>query len=188
MVDSPLYACQLVLVVNDTAVLNARSGATPPKPCGFQGSRPCSRCIAYSTSSRDDAEQQHRDGVLGPAHLARVVDPGRAGRSSRSSGRTIGSSHVRCRVNTRAMKPPIAGVTRPTSSRKNRIWNHPLSVMSELLRFQHRQNQIREQREAHQETDGVVEGHLATSLHQSIARGDVADADDEEANRRGGRK
>jgi hypothetical protein len=55
--------------------------------------------------------------------------------------------------------------------------------MSELLWFQNRQDQIREQREAHQETDGVVEGHLATSLHQSIARGDVADGDDEEANR-----
>ena len=27
---------------------------------------------------RDDAEQQHRDGVLGPAHLARLVDAGRS--------------------------------------------------------------------------------------------------------------
>ena len=49
MVDSPPYACQLVLVANETAVLNARSGATAPKPCGFHGSRPCARCMTYST-------------------------------------------------------------------------------------------------------------------------------------------
>ena len=50
MVVSPPYACQFVLVVNDTAVLKASAGATPANPCGFQGSTPCSRCIAYSTS------------------------------------------------------------------------------------------------------------------------------------------
>ena len=45
MVDSPLYACQFVLVVNDAAVLNARSGATAPNPCGLNGSHCCMRCI-----------------------------------------------------------------------------------------------------------------------------------------------
>ena len=50
MVVSPPYACQFVLVVNDTAVLNASAGATGPKPCGLNGSTCCRRCMAYSTS------------------------------------------------------------------------------------------------------------------------------------------
>jgi hypothetical protein len=36
-----------VLVVKLIAVLNARSGATPGKPCGLKGKMFCSRSIAY---------------------------------------------------------------------------------------------------------------------------------------------
>ena len=50
MVDSPLYACQLVFVVNEAAVLNARSGATLPNACGFHGSTRCRRSRTYSAS------------------------------------------------------------------------------------------------------------------------------------------
>ena len=38
MVVSGVYACQLVLVVKLTAVLNERSAATLPKPWGLSGS------------------------------------------------------------------------------------------------------------------------------------------------------
>ena len=53
MVVSGVYACQLVLVVKLTAVLNARSGATLPRPCGFNGSHCCTRWIRYVNSSAD---------------------------------------------------------------------------------------------------------------------------------------
>ena len=96
---------------------------------------------------------------------------------SRSSGRATGSSHVRWREKTRAMKLPSGGVTRNTASRKKRICSHPLRVMSELLRLQHRQHQVREQREADQQSDRVVEAHGHPSLHQPIAHGDVAEGD-----------
>jgi hypothetical protein len=45
MVDSPLYACQFVFVVNDAAVLKARSAGTAPNRCGFHGSQNCRRWI-----------------------------------------------------------------------------------------------------------------------------------------------
>ena len=76
MVDSPLYACQFVLVVNDTAVLKASAGGTGPKPCGLNGSTVLQPLHRVEHQHRDDAEQQQRDGVLGPAHLARLVDAG----------------------------------------------------------------------------------------------------------------
>ena len=49
---------------------------TPAKPCGFQGSHCCSRCIAYSTSIETTLKSSIADGVLGPAHLACLVDAG----------------------------------------------------------------------------------------------------------------
>jgi hypothetical protein len=70
--------------------------------------------------------------------------------------------------------------------------------MSELFRLQHREYQIREQRDAHQEPNRVVEIHGATigrvmaaptlhgptrSLHEPIAGSDVADADPKERQR-----
>ena len=44
MVDSPPYPCQLVLVAKLTAVLNEESGDTAPKPAGFRGRTPWTRC------------------------------------------------------------------------------------------------------------------------------------------------
>ena len=54
----------------------------------------------------------------------------------------MGSMNVFSRLNTRAMKTPIGLVTRKTSTRKNAICNHPLIVMSELLRTQERVHEI----------------------------------------------
>lgn len=51
--------------------------------------------------------------------------------------------------------------------------------MSEFLRFQQRQRQIHEQADRHNQTHHIVEKHRRTSF-QSIAPGDVAEADDEE--------
>ncbi len=46
MVDSPAYDCQLVLVVNETAVFQARAGPTAPSPFGLSGSTACRRRMA----------------------------------------------------------------------------------------------------------------------------------------------
>jgi hypothetical protein len=43
IVDSPEYPCQLVFVVNDTAVFQEASGETAPKRFGFRGSHCCVR-------------------------------------------------------------------------------------------------------------------------------------------------
>ena len=40
-----------MLVTNETAVLNARSGRTPFSPAGLSGSAPCTRWSAYSASA-----------------------------------------------------------------------------------------------------------------------------------------
>ena len=45
MVASPEYACQLVLVTKDAAVLNARAGSTPGKPRD-SGRSDCTLCSA----------------------------------------------------------------------------------------------------------------------------------------------
>ncbi len=59
MVVSGVYACQFVLVVKLTAVLNARSGVIAvapcaawavPNPCGLNGSKPWMRWIRYVSS------------------------------------------------------------------------------------------------------------------------------------------
>jgi hypothetical protein len=55
--------------------------------------------------------------------------------------------------------------------------------MSELLRFQHRENQIAQQADTDEQADDGINTHLVTSLHQSVAGGHVADAHDKEQNR-----
>jgi len=45
MVDSPEYACQLVLVVKLAAVLNARPGSSPAKLCELSGRKYCKRSV-----------------------------------------------------------------------------------------------------------------------------------------------
>jgi hypothetical protein len=47
MVVSPEYACQFVLVTNDTAVFQAKAGVTPGRCCGLNGKWPCNRKIRY---------------------------------------------------------------------------------------------------------------------------------------------
>ena len=50
MVASPEYACQLVFVMNDTAVFSASAKGTLGRCCGFSGSQACvSICTSVST-------------------------------------------------------------------------------------------------------------------------------------------
>src|SRR5262245_11552012 len=158
MVDSPLYACQFVFVVNDAAVLNARGGGTGPNPCGLNGSTCCSRCSAYKTSiettlkrSSATAYSVHRISWSSSTPVVRYTN--------RSIGRITGSSHVRSRAKTRLIKLPSGGVTRKTASRKSRICSQPFGVMSELLRLQHPENQVAEHADAHEEPNHVFQGH-----------------------------
>src|SRR5580704_18914639 len=51
IVVSPEYACQLVLVTNDTAVFHDSAGVTPDRCCGLNGRWPWSRKIPYDTRS-----------------------------------------------------------------------------------------------------------------------------------------
>src|SRR5467141_2719244 len=81
---------------------------------------------------------------------------------SRSTGFSTGSSQVRSRVKTRVMKRPSGAVTARIASRKTRIWNHPLRVMtalSEFFRLQERVRQIHEQCDGHDEAHDVIDGH-----------------------------
>ena len=49
MTCSPEYECQFMFVTNDTAVLSAWNGGTPSRSSD-QGSAPCTRWKAYSTT------------------------------------------------------------------------------------------------------------------------------------------
>src|SRR5580658_3956033 len=54
MVVSPEYACQFVLVTNDTAVFHDRAGPTSARCCGSNGRCACSRKMPYERSSATD--------------------------------------------------------------------------------------------------------------------------------------
>src|SRR5208283_3078347 len=56
--------------------------------------------------------------------------------SSRSIGRSTGSKNVRSRLKIRVRNTPMGLVTARIRARNTTIWNHPLAVMSELLRSQ----------------------------------------------------
>jgi hypothetical protein len=58
-----------------------------------------------------------------------------------------------------------------------------LTVISEPLGFQQRDNEITEHSHARQQADRILEPHVTTSLHQPIASGYVADAERKEENR-----
>jgi hypothetical protein len=64
------------LVVNDTAVLNARSGATAGKPLRVERQHGLEPLHGVEHQHRDDAEEEQRHRVLRPAHLVRLVDAG----------------------------------------------------------------------------------------------------------------
>src|SRR5271165_3031645 len=136
MVVSPEYACQLVFVVNDAAVLNARCGGfTAPNFCGLNGRKPCTRWMRYSSSmattlnnSMAKAYSVQRISWSSSTPVTRY--------SRRSTGRSTGSMNVRSRLNTRVRKTPMGLVTARIRARNTMIWNHPLAVMSELLRSQ----------------------------------------------------
>src|SRR5579883_334096 len=142
MVVSPEYACQLVFVVNEAAVLKARwAGVTAPNFCGFHGRSPCKRCIRYRTtietrlkSSMEIAYSVQRISWSSSTPVTRY--------KNFSTGRSAGSSSVFSRLNTRAMKTPMGLVTRKVTSRNSKIWSHPLAVISELLRPQQSVDQV----------------------------------------------
>ena len=73
IVASPEYACQLVLVTNDAAVLNASAGSTPGNPSD-SGRSDWNRCSAYSSTHADEREGEHRRGVHRPALVGARVD------------------------------------------------------------------------------------------------------------------
>ena len=51
MLISPEYHCQFVLVTKLIAELNEPIGLTPGRSVGLNGNTPCSRKIAYSSST-----------------------------------------------------------------------------------------------------------------------------------------
>jgi hypothetical protein len=55
----------------------------------------------------------------------------------------------------------MSGVTSSSALRKNRICSQPLRVMSELLRFQHRDDQVGEQADTDEESDHRVHTHVS---------------------------
>ncbi len=63
-----------MLVTNETAVLNARSGRTPRRFAGFSGSAPCSALEGVEHERRDEREREHGARVLAPAHVVLGVD------------------------------------------------------------------------------------------------------------------
>src|SRR5262249_5788539 len=68
--------------------------------------------------------------------------------------------NVFSRLNTRAMKTPRGLVTRNTSTRKNKIWNHPLIVMSEFLRAQQRIDEVNRRQHTDREHDHRFRTHI----------------------------
>src|SRR5262249_6883175 len=79
--------------------------------------------------------------------------------STFSSGRITGSSHVRSRAKTFAMKVPMGLVTSKTTAKYNRICNQPLSVISAFLRPQQCVDQVNHQKEADEQDGNVFQSH-----------------------------
>src|ERR1700754_2805117 len=57
------------------------------------------------------------------------------------------------------MNRPSGTVTAATAAKNSAIWSQPLTVMSELLRTQHRVNEIREQEQRNHEAGDRFERH-----------------------------
>src|SRR3954469_21522421 len=57
------------------------------------------------------------------------------------------------------MYDPSTGVTASTARRKTRICSQPFAVMSELLRFHHRDKQIPEEPKAREQPDNSIDRH-----------------------------
>ena len=76
------------------------------------------------------------------------------------------------------MNRPSTGRHRENREQEESDLQPTVTVISELLRFQQRKRQVGEQADGYEQTDGVIEQHLLTSL-ESIAAGDVAEAEDE---------
>src|SRR4029077_7186340 len=76
------------------------------------------------------------------------------------------------RLNTRAMRTPMGFVTASMSTRKTSICNHPLTVMSELLRTQQCVDQVHHGESTHCEHDHRFHTHivLLTSRAHKNAR------------------
>ena len=74
IVDSPLYACQFVFVVNETAVFQARSGATAPSCVGIERQEVLHALNRVRQQQSDRAEDEHGDRVLHPVVLFLLID------------------------------------------------------------------------------------------------------------------
>src|SRR5665213_1655992 len=149
MVDSPEYACQLVLVTKLVAVLNARSGETFPalKCWGLNGRKPCARC---------NREVSRKPKMLKLSSAAVYVVQRCSASSftpitlyvSTSSHRRTGCMKVRCPSNRRAMNPPSGFAQIRISAKKIAICKTPMlviSLSSEFLRTEKRVDQVNEQ-------------------------------------------
>src|ERR1019366_10821569 len=128
MVTSGTYACQFVLVVNEAAVLNARSGATAASFCGLSGRWFCTRSIRYVRAKVTPLKMS----MAAPYSVQRIswVSSTPVSRyTSFSIGRSTGSRNVFSRLNTRVMNAPSGLVSANTTTRKNKIWSQPFVVM-----------------------------------------------------------
>src|SRR5208337_261791 len=87
--------------------------------------------------------------------------------SSRSIGRSTGSINVRSRLKTCVRKTPMGLVTARIRPRNTMIWNHPLAVMSELLRSQQRVEEIDHHQRANDQHDCCLDVHKSPHLTRS---------------------
>ena len=88
IVDSPAYDCQFVLVVNEAAVSNAWRSVTAGERLRIERQHVLQPEHDVGQQHRREAEEQHRGGVRGPVLVLVRVDARRAGRRSRSTGRS----------------------------------------------------------------------------------------------------
>src|SRR5208337_1133533 len=87
--------------------------------------------------------------------------------SRRSTGRNTGSMNVRSRLNTRVRNTPMGLVTARIRARNTMIWNHPLAVMSELLRSQQCVEEVNHHQPANDDHDGRLDVHRSPHLTRS---------------------
>src|SRR6516164_11850879 len=80
--------------------------------------------------------------------------------TSRSMGRRTGSSHVRPPSSTRARYKPTGRTVRSRTTEKMRNCIQPFAVMSELLREEQREDQVRQQDDGEDKGDGSEQVHV----------------------------
>src|SRR5271165_4437916 len=88
----------------------------------------------------------------------------------RSTGRSTGSMNVRSRLKTCVMKTPMGLVTARIRARNTMIWNHPLAVMSELLRSQQCVEEVNHHQRTNDHHDCRFDMHRSPHLTRSQKR------------------